>query len=282
MKLGIALITYSRRERALATLAALLRHTNTPATWCVADDGSQDGTTDAIRHCHLSIPVLSGENRGVAWNKNRALWHLRACDVVLLVEDDASPTENGWERDWIAATERHGHMNLNGDWFRGGIVSGSGTVADPYASQGTSAQVCGFSREALEHVGYFDTRFRGYGMGHIEHTHRLIRAGYGGCVVSGELGDYDGWQLGTETAFQVHRRPAPQVLTYLLTSPIHVTHEHTHRDPCPAKQAANEARFAELVRGQVYRAPWSCDGEVAAFRAEMAKAARGTLAAGVA
>lgn len=270
MKLGIALITYSRRERALSTLAALLQHTTHTASWCVADDGSRDGTADAIRHKHPSIPVLSGPNRGVAWNKNRALWHLRHCEVVLLIEDDASPTEDGWEQAWIEGTQLHGHLNFNGGWFQDGIVSGSGTVVDPYLSQGTSAQVVGYSREALEHVGYLDTRFRSYGMGHVEHSFRMIRAGYGGQVVSGGMGDFDGWQLGTESAFQVHRRQPPRVLFKLLTSPVHVTHEHSHRDPCPVREAANQVRFAELVLGQVYRPPWSCDSEMATFRAEMA------------
>ncbi len=271
VRIGIGVITYNRRERLLATLAALQARTSTPAIFVVADDGSRDGTADAVRHAHPLVRVVGGENRGVCWNRNRALWALHVehrCDVVILVEDDAAPTEDGWELDWILAARRHGHINLDGAWFRDGVVSGSGTPADPTVSQGVSGQVSAFSSKALHHVGFFDTRFQGYGMGHVEHSFRMIRAGYGGQVVSGKAGDFDTWQLGNSTAFQMAWRGLPEVRFFLLRSPVRVHDEGSHRDPCPVRIAANQVRFAELVHDQVYRAPWSCDGEMERFRAE--------------
>jgi hypothetical protein len=62
-------------------------------------------------------------------------------------------------------------------------------VEDPILSIDVSAQCASYSRQALLYGGFFDSRFRGYGHEHVEHTRRLVRAGYGGmhAEVAGEI-----------------------------------------------------------------------------------------------
>ena len=190
MRLGIGITTYNRRGILAGTIRRvreLTRHE--PVHLVVADDGSQDGTQEALRK--QGIPLVTGPNRGIAWNKNRALFLLSEmlrCDVVILLEDDATPTRFGWDSEWIDAAQRWGHVNYAGPWLQPHFVSGAGTPADPVLCSALTAQCAAFSREALAFGGYFDPRFQGYGHEHVEHTRRLARAGYGGCDQGSEDG----------------------------------------------------------------------------------------------
>ena len=270
VRVGIGVVTYNRRERLHHTLSELLRCTCHPCQWVVADDGSTDGSAGMVQACFPGMAVVTGGNRGVAWNRNRALWWLHVvqrCDVSILIEDDTSPGQIGWEADWIAAARLHGHINLAGEWFSGGFLRGRGTVADPIASMGVSGQLSAFSREAVDHVGYYDTRYRGYGMGHVEHTFRMIRAGYGGEVVTGNAGDFDAWQLRQAGAILPSR--LPEALFYLLSSPIQVADDDSCRHTDPDAEHRNIRHFATTVHDQVYRPPWSSDGEMLKFRLEI-------------
>lgn len=246
--LGIGVVTYQRDKQLNDTLLAIETHTKTAARLVVADDGSTDFTRGLCRELH--VPCVSGVNKGVAWNKNRALFALIAvyhCDVVILLEDDATPAQDEWERDWVAAALQWGHVNLAGAWFpEGSFLSGAGTPADPILSKVVSGQVEAFSHTAIAYGGYLDTRFRGYGHGHVEHTRRLIRAGYGGI---------DG----------------PEPLFRLITSPVAVALQH-FTDAKQQDQARNGALVREILEDRSYRMPWRDEHEMRAFRDEIAAA----------
>ena len=273
MKLGIGIITYNRKNRVLATLSALLSQTTTPAVFVVADDGSTDGTPDAVRWSHDDIAVVGGENRGVCWNRNRALWYLHVvskCDVTILIEDDTWPTQPRWECDWIEAAQAWGHANLDGAWFRDGSVGGSGTLRDPTIGQATSGQCSAFSREALDLVGFYDTRFRGYGSGHVEHTQRMIRAGFGGSMRDPIPESHEVFQ---RSAALVRVPPAPpRVFYWLLRSPLHVDDEGSYCSPENAHRA--QMMLARTVRDTAHRMPWRTDVDMTAFRKEIDAAQR--------
>ena len=273
-RVGIGVITYNRRERLHRTLAELRQHTVRSCSWVVADDGSTDHTLPMVWECFPDMATVTGRNLGVAWNRNRALWWLhivQRCDVCILIEDDTFPTRPGWEEDWVAAAGHHGHINLAGEWFSGGFVRGCGTVEDPVVSMGVSGQLSAFSGDALNHVGFYDTRYQGYGMGHVEHTFRMVRAGYGGVVITGAAGDFDGWQLRRADTVPAGM---PEALFYLLRSPIEVINEDSHGEADPTANQRNVNCFTSTVRDQVYRPPWSCDGQMVEFRAEIAAARR--------
>jgi glycosyltransferase involved in cell wall biosynthesis len=252
LRLGVGIVTFNRKNVLAETLARVQAHTTSPFTLVVADDGSEDGTDKLVRE--KNVTLVTGQNMGIAWNKNRALFLLAdimQCDVVILLEDDTFPIRDGWEGEWVDAAHRWGHSNCAGEWFRSEFLKGSGTLDDPILCKVVTAQCSVYSREALRYGGYLDSRFFGFGQEHVEHTRRLIRVGrYGGTYedIDGEV------------------RP----IYKLIWGGIQVT-----TPPSFSNRADTERNWRvcqQLLFEETYRAPWRDDIELAQFHAEMARA----------
>jgi GT2 family glycosyltransferase len=251
--LGIGIVTYNRRQIVSDTIDRVREFTRQPDTaFVVADDGSSDGTLEMLRE--KQVPLITGINMGIAWNKNRALFLLAQvlnCQTVLLLEDDAQPAKAGWERPWMDATRRWGHVNFAAPWMQEHILSGAGTAEDPMLAKAVTAQCSAYSRDALTYGGYFDPRFRGYGHEHVEHTRRLIRVGYGGTdeIINGE----------------------ERVRYFLLGGDLNLVQTKSYLN------TAEEERNLQLARSimgqQGYRSPWGEDREMRQFRSETESAA---------
>ena len=109
--LGIAIVTRNRRSHLQQVLEAVLAETTTAFDLVVADDGSTDGTRAFCDE--VGAAWVGGENRGIAWNKNRALFALAEKSdptTFILLEDDTRPIRRGWERLWIDASNRGGYV----------------------------------------------------------------------------------------------------------------------------------------------------------------------------
>ena len=248
-KLGIGILTYNRVGKLRQAIDAVRQLTSSPFELVIADDGSVDGTAEYL--ANSGIARITGRNMGVCWNKNRLLYYMTnvlACDVVLLLEDDCYPTEYGWERAWAEAVGLHGHMNYAGGWFKDFFIGGSGTPDDPFISKMISGQCVGYSRKAIQQVGFFDTRFRGYEIGHVEHSWRMARAGYGGYM---DPEDYEN----------------PRYL--LLSSEIRVDGDIKNSSRDEAAVARNQALFAETRRQGIHRWAWRTDEEMHQLLAEI-------------
>ncbi|HVC59063.1 MAG TPA: glycosyltransferase family 2 protein [Acetobacteraceae bacterium] len=251
--LGIGIVTYNRRPILSETLDRVLRHTRHPRTIvAVADDGSTDGTLDMLRE--RQVLTVTGRNMSIAWNKNRALFllsELLRCDVVVLLEDDAYPSQDHWEVEWMNAAIRWGHANVAGRWLQEYFVPGNaaGTADDPIHSDRITAQCAVFSREALLFGGYFDTRFREYGHEHVEHTRRLLRLGYGGTEgpVNGRSGPLFKLLWGS-------------INYHLVPSVVEAKDEQAERNRVVA-----QSLFGDFS----YRAPWRNEDEARQLRDEM-------------
>lgn len=246
---GIGIITYNRRDLVWQTVEAVRQFTRTDdAVMVVADDGSSDGTAQLLRE--RSVPVVTGANMGVAWNKNRALFLLSQilrCKAVILLEDDTHPTEAGWERDWLAAAASWGHINFLSPWMEKHVLSGAGTPDDPALSGMVTAQCAVYSEAALTYGGYFDPAFRGYGHEHIEHSRRLLRVGYGG------------------TDRRVNGKE--EVRYFMMKSSLSVVAIESKRD---AESEERNFRLAQDLMGREgYRSPWGNDEELRTFRGEI-------------
>lgn len=181
--LGIGITTYQRPAALDFLLNKLYANTKVEFELIVADDGSNDETLSVLDG--WNVPYITGVNKGVAWNKNRALYYLYAmelCNNIILIEDDTYPIVLGWEEEWLAAIKKWGHVNLAGHWFRDKYIGGYGSAFDPIKSFVTSGQVTGFSRAAIDQVGFLDSRFKKYGFEHVDHTNRCIKNGFGGYM----------------------------------------------------------------------------------------------------
>jgi hypothetical protein len=245
---GIGIITYNRKDIVAGTIDHVRRFTRDPdAVMIVADDGSSDGTLAMLRE--KGVPVITGINMGIAWNKNRALFllsHMLRCETVILLEDDTQPDREGWEQAWMKAARQWGHINFAGDWMHEHFLSGSGSVTDPIRSKNVTAQCSAYSSAALTYGGYLDPRFRGYGHEHVEHSRRLVRIGYGGTdeLINGE----------------------ERVLYHLLKGDLTVVGSKSYHD---TDQAERNLALARRIMGvQGYRSPWGDDRELRQFRAE--------------
>jgi hypothetical protein len=193
---------------------------------------------------------------GIAWNKNRALYFLSemlGCETVILLEDDTQPSKPGWEDAWIAAGRFWGHANFAAPWMKDLFISGQGTPADPVLCDKLTAQCAVFSRESLLFGGFYDSRFRGYGHEHVEHTRRLVRVGFGG----------------TDRIVDGHE----QMRFKLIRGDISVVDVPSYENHEQAEQ--NRLIAGPLMTDQSYRAPWRDDAELKQFRAEMRSALDG-------
>lgn len=249
---GVGIVTYNRKETLSGTIDQVRSLTRTPnAALVVADDGSSDGTLEMLRD--KQVPVITGVNMGIAWNKNRALFllsHMLGCETVILLEDDTRPDQIAWESSWMQAARRWGHVNYAGNWMEEYFLSGSGTVDDPVRSKMVTAQCSAYSRDALTFAGYFDPRFRGYGHEHVEHTRRLVRVGYGGTDerINGE----------------------EQVIYIMIKGGVTVVSSQSFFNK---EEEARNLQLARAAMGeQGYRSPWREDNELRQFRSEVESA----------
>ena len=241
VKLGIGIVTYNRADCVRQAVERVLQHTKHPFELVVADDGSTDNTAEALAPYLGQLSYMRCENKGVNHNKNRLLYYLNnvaRCDVILLIEDDSWPGADGWERKWIEAALKWGHVNNAGTWFSNLFTQGSGTLDDPYHCPDVSAQCAGFSHEAIECVGFIDPAFENHCQAHSEHSYRLARAGYGGeFKVKDKVGlaDY-----------------------YLIDGDIHVTPTVTGYG---GGDIAGHQLYFDRRDQSIYRLPWRSDQE---------------------
>lgn len=111
-----------------------------------------------------------------------------------------------------------------------------------------SGQCAVFHREALRVCGFLDSRFKGYGYEHAEHSSRLVRAGFGGEMRMSERGE-----------------TAPHY--YLLDSDLTVSADHSYRDE--ESMALNWIAWTKMYRDPLYRRCWRTTDELLQFWKEM-------------
>lgn len=92
---GIAICTYNRAARLGEVLAAVIKTKPEGCRVVVCDDGSTDNTADVVKQ-FPEVTYIRGPNKGVGANKNRAIYALRGCDFLCILEDDLMPIEEGW------------------------------------------------------------------------------------------------------------------------------------------------------------------------------------------
>ena len=169
----------------LKIIEAIERFTATDYTLIVCDDGSSPENLLVLSQ--HNIPLISGDNRGVAWNKNRGIYYLMECmdcDVVILIDDDVMPKEVGWEAGWIEAAIKFGHVNYAFDDMVAENPPHSCSSDVPGLTTKLSGQCIAFSRFSWMYVGYFDPRFGRFGHEHTEYTNRFLKMGFGGIILN--------------------------------------------------------------------------------------------------
>lgn len=248
LRLGIAITTYNRREMVINQIAKIRELTTSSFELVICDDGSTDGTRELLEA--QKEHVVTGANLGIAWNKNRGIFyllHVMCCDVILLLDDDILPINVGWEREWIDAATRWGHVNQAHPAFRNTIVSGRLTAAEPGLASMIPGWALAFSRTAIAEIGYFDLRFGRYGHEHSDMSFRALRAGHGGITISDSN--------------------APRALFYVIDGGLEGVTSVTSGTNADLEK--NAKLLTLLGKDQIYRHAWRNDSERELFLSEV-------------
>ncbi len=243
-RLGIAVTTYNRRDAIIDLVHRLERFTSVDYDLVISDDGSTDGTPETLSGARFD--VIAGPNRGIAWNKNRGLFHLvnrTGADVIVLMDDDVLPRLHGWEQEWIEATLAFGHVNFAPAHLRHHVLTGACRAADPGITHIIGGQCLAFTRECLLNIGYFDPRFGKYGHEHSDVSFRCLRAGFGGV--------------------RRDNGPEPSAYFYVVDSGLELRDVPSNSDMDSLER--NGALLASVARDPIYRLPWRSDDEMNAF-----------------
>jgi glycosyltransferase involved in cell wall biosynthesis len=243
-RLGVAITTYNRSRTIIDLLARLERFTSVDFDLVISDDGSTDGTADMLRGARFS--AILGPNRGIAWNKNRGLFHLMnrtSADIILLMDDDVLPCVHGWEQEWIAASREYGHVNFAPAHLRHHVLTGACRAADPGITHIVGGQCLAFTREALLNIGYFDPRFGKYGHEHSDVSFRCLRAGFGGV--------------------RRDNGPEPSAYFYVIDSGLELRDVPSNSDIESLER--NGALLHAVAGDPIYRLPWRNDAEMVVF-----------------
>lgn len=182
--IGIAVTTFNRATHLDRLICEIKRMTVGEFFLVVCDDGSSDDTESVCRK--HAVARIGSKNMGISWNKNRglyALFEIKKCDVVFIIEDDVAIVSHGWNKSWQKAAINYGHVNLLdsnlASIVKEKIICGDGALNNPFLMRCISGACMAISKECFEKVGYLHPDFIGYGEEHIEFTRRCAFFGFG-------------------------------------------------------------------------------------------------------
>jgi hypothetical protein len=148
------------------------------------------------KYTKLDILVYNDEDfNGVAYAKNQLLKDLRHNDYVFLLDDDICPTRQGWV-DYIINLHELSHqhhflfMHPKHHKFVKTWQPSNEISIDIYDD--CSGVFMSFTKQCLDTVGYFDSRYKQYGYEHAGLSRRIHLAGLNAkpFMSPSQLGEY--------------------------------------------------------------------------------------------
>ncbi len=199
IKRGIALCHYNRLDKLGEIVEAIKRTAPGGTRIVICDDGS-DGPNPANAEDDLwngsdfktvsqiakehDVLLVQGPNKGVAANKNRALWALQDCQLLCILEDDLKPTERGWFETYEAAAVMsgiHHFCRVEDKEVPEEVPAFTAYMAEanltPIYGPSPRGDLTFITSQVIQTVGGFNPLFRGAGYAHGEWSSRVSRAG---------------------------------------------------------------------------------------------------------
>ncbi|MBN1794101.1 MAG: glycosyltransferase family 2 protein [Candidatus Omnitrophica bacterium] len=161
MKISILLIARDEERFIARCLESLLRQGVRDFELIVLDNGSTDGTAEAIRRFNDTRIRYITESfpRGLGALRNRAVGEARG-KYIFFTDADCVPHKN-WLAEGLAVLEKGGCVGVEGRTFY--EAQGRVTIADGDVHQFVPGEYmtcnCAYTREALETAGFFDPAF---------------------------------------------------------------------------------------------------------------------------
>jgi len=182
-KYGIAVCTYNRAENLRTVLSAVINTKPLSSRVIVCDDGSYDNTCDVV-HDFPGVTYIKGSNLGVGANKNRALYALKDCDFMCILEDDLMPTEEGWFDSYVKFvlnTNIHHLCRVQDKVVEETVPDFGNWVKEnlgftPIYGPSPRGDLTFISNMVVRHVGAFHPEFSGVGHAHGQWSDRVIAA----------------------------------------------------------------------------------------------------------
>lgn len=271
-------LSHNKRDATLRCLASLSRLRYRPLEIVVVDNGSSDGTADAIEVTHAEVHVVrSGVNLGAAGGRNHGLRWIAdrlSYEYVLFLDDDATVTESALDT-LVAALRADPTIGLaTPKAYRvgsPGVIASAGglrvrfawaSIADigagevdrgQYDEPGDVDACAGFAvlarREALESVGGFDEAYNPYGWEEVDLSLRVRRAGYRIRYVPWAVVEHAGG-----TAGRGHKVPAYERRRF--ANFVRLVRRHASLLEWAALVVALPIRLVQLAIGHARRGDW--------------------------
>ena len=183
---SVVVPVYNGEKTIVQTVECLLRQSLRPDEIIIVDDGSTDGTREALSKFDQLIILLTQSNCGPASARNRGV-EAAKCPLVAFTDSDCLPDKDwllnlscGFDNDRIAGvggTVRSAIRGLTGEYVD------AVRLLDPQPDEAgeipylITANAC-FLREALIKAGLFNERFRKPGGEEPDLCFRIKRLGY--------------------------------------------------------------------------------------------------------
>jgi len=189
IKRAVAICHYNRLNNLTEIVEAVLDTTAPGTKVFVCDDGSTKGTgafgvKSIIDYLPKDIILIRGPNKGVAANKNRALWAMQDCQYMCILEDDLIPTEKGWFETYEEAARRsniHHFCRVQDKQVEETVSNFSKYMQKhsltPIYGPSPRGDLTFITSSVLRAVGAFNPLFSGAGYAHGEFSSRVYKAG---------------------------------------------------------------------------------------------------------
>jgi glycosyltransferase involved in cell wall biosynthesis len=178
---GVGIVHYNRTNQLKDIIQAVKETTPEETKIVVSDDGSTENVESVLPP---DILYIKGPNKGVAYNKNRALYALQDCNCIALLEDDLIPIEKGWfeiYEDVSLFTDNHHFCRVQDKEvpethpdFKEFLHSKGFTPVYGSSPRGDFTFI---TKTVLQQVGGLNPKFLGVGYAHGEWSERINSAG---------------------------------------------------------------------------------------------------------
>lgn len=178
---GVGIVHFNRTNNLKELVQAVKETTPEGTKIVVADDGSTENVESVLPS---DVIYLKGPQKGVAHNKNRALYALQECQHIALLEDDLFPIEKNWMEiyeDVSMMTDNHHFCRVQDKEvpethldFKAFLKSKGFTPVYGSSPRGDFTFI---TKTVLQEVGGLNPRFFGVGYAHGEWSERINSAG---------------------------------------------------------------------------------------------------------
>ena len=186
---AVSIVTYNRANRLEEMLEGVTRTVPSKTDIYVCDDGSTKDQSmmmvDVIARRFPHVHYYRGPNKGVAYNKNRALYLMKNHHFSCLLEDDLVPKEKMWFETYEAAaslTDIHHFSRVQDKQVPENCPEFSEYMMNamkvtPIYGSSPRGDLTFITRRVITTVGGFNPAFNGVGYAHGEWSARVAKAG---------------------------------------------------------------------------------------------------------